>query len=83
MLSAASALVAGSVAAEDAMKTQTIKVRRPFWLSGKQVYAGAIVEVDERAAGELVAMGKAEKCEPAPPKPIPRAAPVDKPKDEK
>jgi hypothetical protein len=83
MLSAASALVAGSVAAEDAMKTQTIKVRRPFWLNGKQHFAGAVLEVPAVTAAELVAMGKAEKSEPAPPKPIPRAAPLDKPKDEK
>lgn len=78
MLSAASPLVAGSVTAEDAMQKQTIKVRRPFWLNGKQHFAGAVLEVPAVTAAELVAMGKAEKCDAPSSKPTPR---VETPKE--
>jgi hypothetical protein len=81
MLSAHSALVAGSITAEDAMKKQTIKVTRGFLYQGKPLASGSIVEVDAELARELVAMGKATKCDP-PAKPAPRAPRVDTPKDE-
>lgn len=68
MLSASSALVAGSVAAGADMKTQNVKVVRPFWFGGKQHYAGAVVEVPAVAAAELLAMGKATSHDSPPPK---------------
>ena len=79
MLSAGSALVAGSVTGEQPMANQSIKVVRPFWFYGKQHFAGSVIEVPAVAAGELLAMGKAVKCDP-PPKPAPR---VETPKYEK
>lgn len=79
MLSANSALVAGSVAGEQDMANQQVKVARPFWFGGKQHFAGAVVEVPAGVAAELVAMGKATKYDP-PPKPAPR---VETPKDDK
>jgi hypothetical protein len=78
-LSANSVLVAGSVAGETSMANQSVKVVRPFWFHAKQHYVGAVVEVPANAAAELVAMGKAVKCDP-PPKQAPR---VETPKDEK
>ena len=80
MLSANSVLVAGSVAEDKDMANQSIKVVRPFWFGGKQRFAGTVVEVPASAAAELVAMGKATKCDPLPPKPAQR---VEPPKDAK
>lgn len=80
MLSAASALVAGSVAGEDHMKTQQIKVVRPFWFGGKAHQAGAVLEVPAPAAAELVAMGKAAKHEPPPKAQPAKAEPAKEPK---
>lgn len=70
MLSANSALVAGSVAAEATM-TQKVQVVRPFWFGGKPHQAGAVLDVPDTAAAELVAMGKATKYIAPPPKPAP------------
>jgi hypothetical protein len=82
MLSANSALVAGSVAGDKSMANQKIQVVRPFWFFGKQHFAGAVLEVPAAAAGELVAMGKATKYDAPPPQP--KAAPrVEPPKDSK
>lgn len=73
MLSAGSSLVAGSVTGAEAMANQSIKVARPFWFGGKQRFAGTVFEVPATAAAELVAMGKATKCDPQPAaKPAPR-----------
>lgn len=63
MLSANSVLVAGSVAGDEDMANQKIKVVRPFWFFGKQQFAGTVFDVPETAAAELVAMGKATKCD--------------------
>jgi hypothetical protein len=71
MLSAASALVAGSVAGEQSMANQQIQVVRPFWFGGKAHQAGTVIEVPAAAAAELLAMGKAKKCDPPLPKPAP------------
>jgi len=79
-LSANSVLVAGSATGEQDMANQQIKVVRPFWFGGKQRFAGTVVDVPAGAAAELVAMGKATKCDPLPPKPAPR---VEPPKDAK
>ncbi len=73
MLSAASALVAGSVAGDPNMPKQFVKVARPFWFNAKAHQAGAVLEVPATAAAELVAMGKATLCDP-PPKPQPAKA---------
>jgi hypothetical protein len=82
MLSANSVLVAGSVAGEQSMANQKVKVVRPFWFHGKQQFAGSVVEVPAAAAAELVAMGKATKYDAPPPQP--KAAPrVETPKDSK
>lgn len=74
MLSANSALVAGSVTGEQDMASQSIKVVRPFWFGGKAYQAGAVLQVPANAAAELVAMGKATKYDP-PPKPAPKVEP--------
>ena len=79
MLSANSVLVAGSVAGDKDMVNQSIKVVRPFWFFGKQQFAGTVLNVPAAAAVELIAMGKATKCDP-PPK---QAARVEQPKEEK
>ena len=70
MLSATSALVAGSVAAEANM-TQKVQVVRPFWFGGKAHQAGSVVDVPDGAAAELIGMRKAVKYNPPPPKPAP------------
>lgn len=79
MLSANSVLVAGSVAGEQAMANQSIKVVRPFWFGGKQHFAGAVIEVPAVAAAELVAMGKAVKHDLQPTKPAPKPEPKVEP----
>lgn len=77
MLSANSAIVAGSVTGEQPMANQQIKVVRPFWFFGKQQFAGTVLEVPAVAAAELVAMGKATKYN-HPPKTAPK---VETPKE--
>lgn len=78
MLSAASALVAGSVAGDEDManKTQFVKVVRPFWYGGRAYQAGSLVEVSAASAIELVAMGKATKAEPPLAKPLAKPEPA-------
>ena len=79
MLSANSALVAGSIAGDKSMN-EKIKVVRPFYFFGKAHQAGAVIEVPHAAAVELLAMGKALKADAPPPKP---AARVETPKESK
>ena len=80
MLSANSALVAGSVAAGDAMNVK-VQVVRPFWSGGKPHQADAVIEVSEFSALELIAMGKAKKYDPPSPKAKPAPVRVDPPKE--
>lgn len=82
MLSAkGSALVAGSTTSTIMQKTQHVKVVRAFMHHGKPQPAGAVVEVSEGVARELVAMNKAVNYEPKA-KPAPRPAEVDAPKEQ-
>ena len=71
MLSANSALVAGSVVGKTAMANQQIQVVRPFWFRGKAHQAGAVLDVPVGSAAELLALGKAKKCDQLPPKSAP------------
>jgi len=75
MLSAAgSPLVAGS-GVEINMKTQRIRVLRPFNLDGKSQPKGAEIEIPLSFAIELRSANKAEFIEPKPdPKPEPAPA---------
>lgn len=76
MLSAAgSALVAGSVL-EESMKTRTVRVLRAFFIDRNPVKVGAVLDLPETFALELIAAKKAEPAEK------PEEKPAEKPADD-
>ena len=80
MLSAHSVLVAGSIADGANMRTQKVKVVRPFWFAGNPHQAGTVLEMPEVVAAEAIALGKATLYAAPPPKPAP--APKPEPKED-
>ncbi len=58
-----------------------VQVVRPFWSGGKPHQAGAVIEVSEFSALELIAMGKAKRYVAQTPKPAPPK--VEPPKETK